>query len=449
MAGISADVLIRLLGESKDLNKATKSGSKGLDNLDKSTGKADKSLGKLAARAATFAAGSVALGAITGWINEGVKLADTADLVRKSWDKTFGESSKQLTANIKNTANALGLADFEAQEMLLTTGQLAKSMGLTDKEAADMAEGLFTAAGDLAAFTGRLDESEQVLGAITSALKGEFDALEGVGIKLKQVDVTQRALNDTGKETADQLTSAELAAATYALVLDQLEDEQGALTEAQEDGLTASNEIAAEMKEGQETVGQAFQDVKRAVESSLGSAIGMLEAFGNWLADVIKTLRDFRDRSTGVFATLADLVQGFLLLISGAKGGMQAWIAAVDRMKDAVKRLFRSIPRSLPNPFRNFKLPSIRLPSFATGGTVPGGIGTPQLVMAHGGEEIGSRTKAGKGGGGGGDTYIINVDGGLGTGDEIGVAIVDALQSYNRNSGPIAIQTRTANGIVQ
>lgn len=448
MAGISADVLIRLLGESKNLDQATKKGSKGLDKLDKSTGKADKSLGKLAARAATFAAGSVALGAITGWINEGVKLADTADLVRKSWDKTFGESSKQLTQNIKNTANALGLADFEAQEMLLTTGQLAKSMGLTDQEAADMAEGLFTAAGDLAAFTGRLDESEQVLGAITSALKGEFDALEGVGIKLKQVDVTQRALNDTGKETADQLTSAELAAATYALVLDQLEDEQGALTEAQEDGLTASNEIAAEMKESQETVGQAFQDVKRAVESALGSAIGMLEKFGNWLANIIKNLRDFRDRATGVFKTLADLVQGFLLLISGAKGGMQEWIAAVDRMKRSVASLFRSIPRSLPNPFRNFKLPKIRLPSFATGGTVPGGAGTAQLVVAHGGEQIGSPSKAGQGGGGG-DTFIINVDGGLGSGADIGEAVVDALQTYNRNSGPIAIQTRTQNGIVE
>ena len=450
MAGISADVLIRLMGESKSLEGASKKGAKGLGKVDDSAGKADKSLGRLAARAATFAAGSVAMGAITGWINEGVKLADTADIVRKSWEKTFGESSKQLTANITKTAHALGLADFEAQQMLLTTGQLAKSMELSDTEAAAMAETMFLAAGDVAAFTGNLDSGADVMAAFTSALKGEFDALEGVGIKLKQADVNQRALLNSGKDSIEQLSKRDLAMATTEMITEQLGDEFGTLAGLIEDGTTASNENAAAMKENQEDVGQAFQDVKRAAEGALGSAIGLLDKFGTWLGKSIMKLQDMRDKATGVKKVLFDFLQGLIFWLSGARGGFQEFRAAGDRAFGSVGRLLgriKSFPRSLPNPFRNWKMPNIRIPGFATGGTVPGGAGTPQLVMAHGGEQIGSRTKAGQGGGGG-DTYVINVDGGLGSGAEIGAAVVDALQTYNRNTGAIAITTRTPEGIV-
>lgn len=46
------------------------------------------------------------------------------------------------------------------------------------------------------------------------------------------------------------------------------------------------------------------------------------------------------------------------------------------------------------------------IPGFATGGTVPGPIGTPQLVIAHGGETI---TPAGAGGQGGSTTVVMKV----------------------------------------
>ena len=313
-----------------------------------------------------------------------------------------------------------------------------------------MAEGLFTAAGDVAAFNGKLGESEEVLGAFTSALKGEFDALEGVGIKLNQADVNTRALETTMKDATSELTKAELAAATYELVMEQLGDETGALTEAQEAGATSSNELSAEMKENQETVGQSFQKLKTTAEQSLSSMIGGLESFGNWIANGIKSLREFRDKGVPFLSQVADILQGLIFWLSGAKGGFEQFQAAVDRTKGAIGRLVSAIgriPRSIRNPFANWRMPKI--PGFATGGVVPGGAGTPQLVVAHGGEQIGSRTKAGGGGGGGGgDTYIVNVSGGLDSGQAIGQAIVDALQTYNRNTGPIAISTRNAEGIV-
>jgi hypothetical protein len=55
--------------------------------------------------------------------------------------------------------------------------------------------------------------------------------------------------------------------------------------------------------------------------------------------------------------------------------------------------------------------PSVQLPSFADGGIVPGPIGAPQLVIAHGGEPIGRNAGAGAGTGGGGGDIHIHFDG--------------------------------------
>lgn len=52
---------------------------------------------------------------------------------------------------------------------------------------------------------------------------------------------------------------------------------------------------------------------------------------------------------------------------------------------------------------KDFKAP-FKVPGFASGGTVPGAIGSPQLIVAHGGEII---NPVGGGGSGGGDSFVF------------------------------------------
>jgi hypothetical protein len=40
-------------------------------------------------------------------------------------------------------------------------------------------------------------------------------------------------------------------------------------------------------------------------------------------------------------------------------------------------------------------------------------------------------------GGGGGATYVVNVNGGLSTSADIGRAVVDAIKRFERSSGPV------------
>ena len=80
---------------------------------------------------------------------------------------------------------------------------------------------------------------------------------------------------------------------------------------------------------------------------------------------------------------------------------------------------------------------------YQTGGVVPGPTGSPQMAIVHGGEEVIPAHRAGRGGSG--TVNNITIHAGLGSDpNAISRALVEALQRYDRSTGPIPIRTRTA-----
>ncbi|RLB63036.1 MAG: hypothetical protein DRH08_11635 [Deltaproteobacteria bacterium] len=122
------------------------------------------------------------------------------------------------------------------------------------------------------------------------------------------------------------------------------------------------------------------------------------------------------------------------------------WKAAIEKARDAIYRLWiqiRRLPSSVPNPFAAWRMPSIRLPGFATGGTVSGPRGAPQLAVVHGGESIQTPSQQATGGGGsGGGSVTINIDATLSDPQAIASRIVDLLTVYNRTNGAIPVTVR-------
>jgi hypothetical protein len=74
---------------------------------------------------------------------------------------------------------------------------------------------------------------------------------------------------------------------------------------------------------------------------------------------------------------------------------------------------------------------SLHIPGFASGGIVPGSIGQPQLVVAHGGEQI---TPAGQlpTGGGGGASVIVNVYGSVQTERDLALTLRETMRRLDR-----------------
>jgi len=447
-----AKVYVRYLADASKLVTETKKASKSTRNFGDDAARTDKSFGKFAGRAATFFAGSAALAGISAWALEGAKLADTADLVRSSWDKTFQGAGPQMVSALEDQRKALGLAEYEMQKMLLTTGQLAQQQGMSKEESAKFSQELFTMAGDVAAFNGALDSSPEVLGAFQAALRGEFDPLEAYGIKLSAAAIEQKALEMTGKESTKMLTNQEKQAAILALIQEALGDETGALAEAMATGATKQNELNAEMKDGQEAIGQTVQVLRGALNSALLWTINGLESVGAAIGRNLAKFQHWAQNASGFIGSvgrfLSDLVNMMFGVGNGAARMGQRMRDAINSILGPISGVSRAVGGLLSKiggvVSKGRSLLS-RLPGFATGGMVGGPVGKPQLAVVHGGEQVltPAQQRAQAGGGAGGQVFNITVNAGLSNPYETATQIVDLLRVYQRTQGPLPYAANT------
>ena len=432
------------LGDAKDLLRATDKTEKGLKGVGTESGKAKKGLGGMSKQFGALAAAAAGVG-LASWVNEAADLSVAADQVGKSFDETFGRQARNMRDSLEETRRALGLGEDQLEKNLLKFGQLGISMGLVGDENAEFSSSLFTMAGDVAAFNGELDNSEQVLGAFGSALKGEFDALEAFGIVLKQSNVDARALADTGKENASELTNQEKATATLALITEQLADEQGALAEAIGEGQTETNELLSEMRDLQVEGGAAFATIKQALGGFLVGMFDGLRAVGKGFATFIKWLDRVAASGEGLNNFVAQSISEILKLVFGLNSSMQrvrdSWMRFWSQMGVPVRNLSGAIG-NLGIKLRNVAAAGRSLLGFASGGVVPGPTGQAQLAVVHGGEQVLTPAQQRNAGGGGGGGIVINVTTGVGDPQAIGQAIVEVLEQYQRTQGPLPLQIR-------
>ena len=426
----------KLVGESKRATRATK-------NVGSASKKTEGQFNSMAGGMVRFFAGTAVAAGMATWVKGGIEMADTADLIRKSWEKTFEGAGDTLVSNLEDQRKALGLAEFEMMKLLTTTGQLAQQQGLGKAESAAFAEQLFIMAGDVAAFTGELDNAPAVLGAFQAAIRGEFDPLEQFGIKLSQAAINNRALLDSGKDNIAMLTDAEKQTALMALITEALSDEFGALTEAINDGRTSSNEFSAEMKDAQEGVGQVGQVLKDFVNVALLAMIQGLRNLGQAIGTALTRFNVFATNASGAVGTVArflnDLLQAVFRVGSGAENMGRRFRNAINSVLGPI-RSARSAVAGLSSRISGVisRARSIRIPGFACGGMVPGAPGQAQLAVVHGGERVQTpQQQRMGGGGGGGQVFNITVNAGLASPNETAVAIVDLLRLYQRTQGAV------------
>lgn len=444
-----ANVHVNYLANASKMVSESKKAAKASKGVGESAKGANKQMANFAGTATRFFAGTAVAAGMASFVKGGIEMADTADLIQSSWAKTFGDEGPKMLANLEAQRKAMGLAEFETQQLLLKYGQLSKSMGLSVEDSAAFSSQLFTMAGDVAAFSGKLDDAPAVLDAFGSALKGEFDALEAYGVILKQDTINQKALTMTGKESVDQLTAQEKAAALMALITEQLADETGALGEAMASGATDANVLTAEMKDAQTGLGQTAQILRDQMNKGLLAFLGFLEDSGHAIADFMMWLQRMGDSGDTVFHKLLRVMADVLEMIWGVGDGAanmarrwaNTWNAMLSPVR-AVSRLVGGLSSKVSGVAS--RIGRLRLPGFAAGGIVPGAPGAPQLAVVHGGENV--QTPAQQRAGGGGGAGIVNnitVNAGLSDPHATAMAVVDLLRVYQRTQGNIPFGDNT------
>ena len=195
-------------------------------------------------------------------------------------------------------------------EAVSAFGNILLNMGMARTEAQKYSQQLVLVAAAQADFNNM--ETGEVLDKIQSALAGNYKGLQSLGIVIKEADIQERALINTRKESADQLTDMEKKEAALQSILEKsafavqkYEENSGSLVSMQ-------GELQAKL-----------EDVKTEIGTRL---YPVAESFFNKLIDFTNT-QQFTDLLDTIYescTTIGDSVLEFIN--SGRLDGYIQWL---------------------------------------------------------------------------------------------------------------------------
>lgn len=232
------ELLVRIVGDDRDLQRSLTSSTRAVKKFDKDVAKVSgrtTALGQGARGALSVSGGKggflfgsgtfIGSALVTGAIVKSVSAAsDLNEQIAKS-RQVFGDSSRAIEDWSSTTAHSFGISKTAALEASGTFGNLFSTVDLLPSAAAEMSRALVELAGDLASFNNA--RTDEVLIALRSGLIGEAEPLRRFGVLLSEAAVQQLALADTGKKSAKELTNQEKVLARYKIILRDTEKAQG------------------------------------------------------------------------------------------------------------------------------------------------------------------------------------------------------------------------------
>jgi phage-related protein len=262
MASKTAVLAVKIIADAKDFSKGT---DKAISNLDKFK----KSASAMAAPAAIVGAALVGMG------TKFVKAASDFEQNSGAVEAVFKGMSGQVDKLASNSAKKLGLSGNDYKQYSALVGSQLKNAGIPMDQLVGKTDGLINTGADLAAqFGGTVPDA---IGAMSSALKGEFDPLEKYGITLNANAVNAEAATLGFQKLNGQYTDQAKKLATMSLINKQSADAQGANSREAETAAGKQARLTAAFDDLSVKLGTALLPVLTTVMGVLQSVIGWVE----------------------------------------------------------------------------------------------------------------------------------------------------------------------------
>ena len=204
---------------------------------------------------------------------EALDLAVDAEEAASAFATAFGAAEDDMASFVNEFANMAGFTKGELKQLLAVTGSVVQGIGATEEESAQLAKTMTRLAGDVASFTNAEGGAQAVLLALQSAINGEREALKTYGLAINEAEVTQRALNDTNKTAAGDLTRLEKAQATVTLAYEKAGKMIGDLENTQGSSANVLRQLGAAWREAMTDVGTALSPILEDVLPALKNAL--------------------------------------------------------------------------------------------------------------------------------------------------------------------------------
>jgi hypothetical protein len=212
----------------------------------------------------------------------------------------FGDSSKIITDFAKTSAQSLGQSQAAALGAAGTFGNLFVSMGLGQKDAAELSTQIVTLGSDLASFNNI--KPEDALEKLRAGLVGESEPLRALGVNLNEAAVAEEALRLGLGKSAQTLTDSAKIQARYSLILQQTKTAQGDFARTSTGMANALRIIDASFADLRTQIGSRFLPIIAPLISQVAVA----------LPRAMDAVKPVLDRAGAAFASVAQTVGRFV-----------------------------------------------------------------------------------------------------------------------------------------
>lgn len=302
---MAADVVVRFLADTAQLER----GVQGVGSTIKGM-----------ARTAVTAFGAFAIGSFA---SDAVDAAnDIAESVSKV-QTVFGAASKDIERFADGSAQNLGISRRAALDAAGSYGNMFTQLGLGVDVAADMSKGMLTLTADLASFHNA--DPTEVIEAQSAAFRGEYDALQKFVPTINAAAVETRALADTGKTNASQLTQSEKALAAYKLMVEGAGSATGDFARTSEGAANQQRIMEAETENATASIGQALQPVLAIVVPMIADMASAFAGLTPQLQTATVALAAFAAIGIAIGGTFGAIVAALGLIIVTAVLVWEHW----------------------------------------------------------------------------------------------------------------------------
>lgn len=238
-------------------------------------------------------------------INIGSDIAEVQNVV----DTAFGDMSDKIEKFAETSIQQYGMSKLAAKQTASTYMAMARSMGIAEDAASDMAIALTALSGDVASFY-NIDQSEADI-KLKSVFTGETETLKSLGVVMTQTNLDAYALaNGFGKTTA-QMSQAELVALRYQYVMDQLGMAQGDFAKTSGSWANQTRILSENWKEFLSIIGQGLIQ-------ALTPAIQLLNQLMSYLISAANAFSAFMSAVFGTASTTSKAQQAQADVIEAA-----------------------------------------------------------------------------------------------------------------------------------
>lgn len=218
--------------------------------------------------------------ALVKFAKQAVELSSDVQEVQNVVDVSFGEMRDQMEAFADTAIDKFGISALTAKRTGSTYMAMAKGMGISGQEAADMALKLTGLSADMASFYNVSQKYADI--ALKSVFTGETETLKQYGIVMTQTNLQEFARQQGITKSIQAMTQQEQTMLRYQYVMKQTALAQGDFARTQDSWANQTRILSERWKEMQIVWGDAFRTIGTLILPAVNSLIKGLAKVGEY-----------------------------------------------------------------------------------------------------------------------------------------------------------------------